>query len=101
MSRLEGCTTALWLLAFMKFVHERELCLRCHPPADMSDCLSLDALVINLILSKPAADEDMLIGRAQGNGGSFIFTRDTEWEAEHGSAGQQPEQQQQLHTGAA
>ncbi|PRW33218.1 putative plastid-lipid-associated chloroplastic isoform X2 [Chlorella sorokiniana] len=40
-------------------------------------------------------DEDMLIGRAQGNGGSFIFTRDTEWEAEHGSAGQQAEQQQQ------
>ena len=36
----------------------------------------------------------MLIGRAQGNGGSFIFTRDTEWEAAHHSAQQQPEQQQ-------
>jgi len=98
-SRLEGCTIALWLLAFVKFVHERELCLRCHPPADMSDCMSLDALVINLILSKPAADEDMLIGRAQGNGGSFIFTRDTEWEAEH--VAQQSERQPQPHVQAA
>jgi hypothetical protein len=25
-----------------------------------------------------AADEDMLIGRAQGNGGTFIFTREVE-----------------------
>lgn len=43
----------------------------------------------------------MLIGRAQGNGGSFIFTRDTEWEAEHGSAEQQPPKQQQPPAGAA
>lgn len=36
----------------------------------------------------------MLIGRAQGNGGSFIFTRDTEFEAEQAAAGQQQEPQQ-------
>lgn len=35
----------------------------------------------------PAADDDMLIGRAQGNGGVFVFTRASD--AEGGDEGSQ------------